>query len=1276
MADIKENIYRSIEIITEGILDKAKFDKTITANIKSIVDPSTGEYEVLYQDAIFKAYANDLSKLFKVGDTVLVKIPEGDMSGTKTIEGLSTRVFAETDRNILDRYTYPVGGSFDTIFSYSKTPSNGLIAGGEEESSIVIYDEEASAEEIALFKTLADKYSLIKISAEFMTAFRGSHTKGNYGLRVYFKDNNDEDLVFTFDITSFIGSIYNYPQYSPQEVFISTKAKSLKYLRGIEFFQEGFEYDTYRDFIDNEWKDVQNTTIPNLFVRNVTLQYYDNLELSDSDYTLLLLTPNGKVFGGTDLPIEGKLFYGGENLISNATCKWYLEDSSVQIGSEDYEKDAGPGWKAVSGELYEGQGMPQLVIKSGNEDIVYKRKYKLLVVYNKNVFSQVIEIEKAKEAEETYNFTIEQRAQGKEIELYISDSEYSGNWYIFKDGSYQKINAGAFENSINVTEYLKYDNATFKVDIYNNDSKPKFLCSLEKTFFAPAAQDDITVNFSGTELYKYDANGDISILEYDVDRILQGDVRFKDGYFTEYTVKWYTESGGEISSTPVSPSGSMLEGVFTDAENVVHYKIAKKFNRERNKNALILKISTIEGKEYEFKKSLLFLKDGDPGTNGTTFSCIVYPVTLGESPSRLEGDFYPLFVGNTTARFFSNWQYQGYVYYNGERITTGSSPYKVSSYKWSSSGVKLTQASGSRTGQIVEAMSTDLENFKNAYVSLEVTVTDGTNTQTLHYNYPIPIVLDGTITSDEDAEIERRTYEVNIPTYTQYSTSGYNPSFKDLPLSAKKGEDTYNSFESGDTTILQITNQHLIPATSFISPDCTYVLVKETGLPEIYYTVMMYLNTYGNEALNSWDGTSLKTENGYVLAPQIGAGKKETNNTFTGVVMGKDTAQDKVGLYGYQSGVSTFGFMEDGKAYIGKAGNGRIQMDGSNALIYGGMSEGGANSMLLRLHKGTKTDNAIEIKGDNSDLTFFVNYKGEFTATKATITGNITAESGKIGGWTIGASTLTGGNTVFNSDGSINANNVFTVGTDGKITATGGTIGGWNIQSGRLYSGDVNLYSSDQSTKTTIAGNSTNMWRYTAGTNFGVTKSGYLYASGVTISGDITASSGSFSGKVYASEGTFANGTFTNATVTGTLTAGSYLGGSTKVYESGGLISSDGTTYVQVYSGYDYLKANDIYLRCQRLHVFNTSGTDYTGLSQTISVYSSSGTRNLSFIHGVYVGSSSLNEEGKTESVSVANAEGSDFITLYFTNGILRSVALNQEEKEQIEQDDKTQNTN
>jgi hypothetical protein len=59
---------------------------------------------------------------------------------------------------------------------------------------------------------------------------------------------------------------------------------------------------------------------------------------------------------------------------------------------------------------------------------------------------------------------------------------------------------------------------------------------------------------------------------------------------------------------------------------------------------------------------------------------------------------------------------------------------------------------------------------------------------------------------------------------------------------------------------------------------------------------------------NNWDGSLVvDEENNKILAAIVGAGKKNTDNTFTGVVMGEETntktSSFNTGLFGYSHGV-------------------------------------------------------------------------------------------------------------------------------------------------------------------------------------------------------------------------------------------------------------------------------------------------------------------------------------------------------------------------------------
>lgn len=160
------------------------------------------------------------------------------------------------------------------------------------------------------------------------------------------------------------------------------------------------------------------------------------------------------------------------------------------------------------------------------------------------------------------------------------------------------------------------------------------------------------------------------------------------------------------------------------------------------------------------------------------------------------------------------------------------------------------------------------------------------------------------------------------------------------------------------------------------------------GCATFFRNQVFQLSRYSNNAVNAWNGRDIMIDNdlGAILAPTIAAGyKNPMTNDFSGVVMGVDQNQRKdgiyksgltktaegvgngtfkvsddkfdnrqylnsslfskyqkenpymAGVYGYQMGVPSFGLMENGTAFFGRADGGcQIVIDGSNGVIYGG----------------------------------------------------------------------------------------------------------------------------------------------------------------------------------------------------------------------------------------------------------------------------------------------------------------------------------------------------
>ena len=88
MNKTSERIFDAVSSLIQNAVNGLAFDKTIKAEIYSVISVITGEYKVKYEGAIFSAFVNDITAQYKIRDMVYVKVPEGDMSARKTIECL------------------------------------------------------------------------------------------------------------------------------------------------------------------------------------------------------------------------------------------------------------------------------------------------------------------------------------------------------------------------------------------------------------------------------------------------------------------------------------------------------------------------------------------------------------------------------------------------------------------------------------------------------------------------------------------------------------------------------------------------------------------------------------------------------------------------------------------------------------------------------------------------------------------------------------------------------------------------------------------------------------------------------------------------------------------------------------------------------------------------------------------------------------------------------------------------------------------------------------
>lgn len=142
---------------------------------------------------------------------------------------------------------------------------------------------------------------------------------------------------------------------------------------------------------------------------------------------------------------------------------------------------------------------------------------------------------------------------------------------------------------------------------------------------------------------------------------------------------------------------------------------------------------------------------------------------------------------------------------------------------------------------------------------------------------------------------------------------------------------------------------------------------------------------------------------------------------------------------------------------------------------------------------------------DPSQAKFWVKHDGTMKATKATIEGDLTATTGKIGNWTINNGAITNNNVQLTSNGNLIASNVD---IKGKIEASSGTVGGWNIDNVQFqkqigdYSFEIRSDRGASEPALLVYKNQGSNQGY----KFYVRPDGYLYAANVGLSGSISSS--------------------------------------------------------------------------------------------------------------------------------------------------------------------------
>ena len=631
-----------------------------------------------------------------------------------------------------------------------------------------------------------------------------------------------------------------------------------------------------------------------------------------------------------------------------------------------------------------------------------------------------------------------------------------------------------------------YLNSTYYCSIYNasNDLVYTARIYIDKTI---EENNEINVVFVGNYIFAYDANGDIDYSSYSQPHNLTAEITLQDANDSILTATWVfplpddsmvtiadgTQTGTDEDGKPIVEVGTSVNNPGVD------FKIAPKYNINKLNNWIDLRLTTVAGQEYTVRKEIICIKTGNSGTNGTKYYAFLDfqeghdHVAVNDSAQIAVIEPHVYEDGAAREDFTITYSLGGirgddYRFLN---ITNGNNNSCIASYI-AKAGIEPLNSSN--------------------FVTATVTIDD----VELHCFIAVPILMSGTWVPLGDTSADNLLGKRYI-TFVEYNPSGENPSYdKNATINREywtvlEANDKFEELKSEDVAyepVAKYKNDGMCGNILATSADC-----------QILWPVVFYLNTYGNEAINGWDGVSIKVDNelGYILSPVVGAGQKTTDtNEFTGVLMGTvgyfdgDGTVEETGLFGFngEAGRTFFLDAETGDITLGAPNAARLEYNVADAelRITGGdaagiiingekaiiQSEGFAEGDRPYAQEGTQINLA---DGSITSMNFAIDENGN-----AYFRGEVTADSGSIGGWEIDGDRLVGksedGSTRIVLDASAPSIRGYGSGEDSNwsitpsgivtnhLEASSGTIGPWNLtEEGLSGNGNV-IYSNGGAT--------------------------------------------------------------------------------------------------------------------------------------------------------------------------------------------------------------------
>lgn len=534
--------------------------------------------------------------------------------------------------------------------------------------------------------------------------------------------------------------------------------------------------------------------------------------------------------------------------------------------------------------------------------------------------------------------------------------------------------------AIDIIGFTKYFCTIYSENMYIGTG----YCVLTNSDIATAGTYYLNIT-NGSQSFTYNEEGCSPVMQGQ--KLLPLEVEFYDSQGNQLTpeevlrstnVKWYLPQNYTMLEQPDIPEEpedytdeitGIKYWVYKDIVNFP-FKIADYYNYTAQLNQIKLTVE-YNGNTYIDKTTFSFVPQGGLGTNGTKYTISIIPnstsdfyysrvwVTEPSDPTKWHWNFTPKpneFPFKVRIYRGAELLFSGYESGTQHDIQFGIKWEILDGDNKSIFSVNPPYYLGFPTGTFPPTKT----KFNNI---LKVTVTIGTEDGKTIYSFlPIGVTkIKNSIYDDYNIGLKLTDINYSGFTFALYNADGENPLYDELypfePSVMNGDTDETASFNLQPTFIGSNLifegpdddppNLHILPSDYYEGIDVNNAVVYNSPNNFIIYAPVVFtMNRYRLASLNAWDGTHIEINNegGYIYAPQMGAGIKEDDNSFTGVLLGKvniPNSTDKVGFMAYGKGRRTVWI----DAYTGKAefgaGKGRIILDPQteDALIYGGAQE-------------------------------------------------------------------------------------------------------------------------------------------------------------------------------------------------------------------------------------------------------------------------------------------------------------------------------------------------